>query len=549
MEEFGTSLKAALYERSKSPFYGAFIISWCIWNWRLLYYLITCDSNLSFDRRICYISSNYVDIYHNLWHPLWSAAVVFVGGNVLTIIFRIIQIQLANFRKENVEKLEMLSKDEVAEAKKGLIDYENRISTSSVDLKRRSEGLEEQIKERNERVTELETAVRSRNEEVRILQEQLETAKLGGGEDIDLTSGLILEGTKEIDENEENFDTAESSVLQEEEGTVLVWAYVSEEILKSDGKRYSYVLAHASNGGANISKTPLLYSDAWSISLFTDDNKKVEWRFWATNSKGEGGKTVLSCRRKLSVGWHLFGVVWSKRLNIIRFIVDKRKEAESKFEHWPEQINEAFHVGTWPSKSKGHYFNSKIGDIYAFDRILTPQQIEVIHSDRKYSAPNFVWTGRSDPKVPQGLVFKEVELNGRVPKTVDCTVVTLSDYVRFGFKFRKTGGDPFDTVSSFNSTGLLMHVSKEIGADRMTVTGYKDGTPIASDKLVGRHVMGQEIKIILTLDDYNLLTMTVNNRVALSVKFSPEDISGMWLMAWGDGNEMEVTVQNLEVIF
>jgi len=44
IDEFVKTMKANLYERATSPLAGAFIISWCVWNYQIIIYLISYES-------------------------------------------------------------------------------------------------------------------------------------------------------------------------------------------------------------------------------------------------------------------------------------------------------------------------------------------------------------------------------------------------------------------------------------------------------------------------------------------------------------------------
>ena len=39
LDDFTKSIRSTLYDRVTSPLFGAFFISWCIWNYKLLFVL------------------------------------------------------------------------------------------------------------------------------------------------------------------------------------------------------------------------------------------------------------------------------------------------------------------------------------------------------------------------------------------------------------------------------------------------------------------------------------------------------------------------------
>ena len=80
LSDFKTSIDKILHERLISPFWGAFILSWFIWNWRIPYVSIFVDQDKLKEgtTRIDYIvneclTTGWVNV---LWLPLLSTAVI-----------------------------------------------------------------------------------------------------------------------------------------------------------------------------------------------------------------------------------------------------------------------------------------------------------------------------------------------------------------------------------------------------------------------------------------------------------------------------------------
>lgn len=77
LDDISKSLRTNLYERTSSPLFGAFIVSWLIWNYKTL---LVIFSSLSVDKKINFIETN---IYGADWslllggviYPLMSAIV------------------------------------------------------------------------------------------------------------------------------------------------------------------------------------------------------------------------------------------------------------------------------------------------------------------------------------------------------------------------------------------------------------------------------------------------------------------------------------------
>lgn len=63
MEDIKNSIKAILYERTTSPFWGTFTCSWIIFNWKIPYFIFTCDSDLDITQRIKYIQYLFAEVH------------------------------------------------------------------------------------------------------------------------------------------------------------------------------------------------------------------------------------------------------------------------------------------------------------------------------------------------------------------------------------------------------------------------------------------------------------------------------------------------------
>ncbi|KID56543.1 hypothetical protein JF50_11400 [Pseudoalteromonas luteoviolacea] len=64
MDEIFKSIKAFLYERSASPLFGAFVISWCAWNYK---FIVTLLSSEKLDDKFSKIDTLFDDVAINLY--------------------------------------------------------------------------------------------------------------------------------------------------------------------------------------------------------------------------------------------------------------------------------------------------------------------------------------------------------------------------------------------------------------------------------------------------------------------------------------------------
>lgn len=155
--------------------------------------------------------------------------------------------------------------------------------------------------------------------------------------------------------------TLNSKFLNSENGIFSIWAYVSD-VHNSNPKQHKYIVGYATNGGRELKNTELAkYPNAWAICRVTpiDSYPKGLWRFWCNNVSKE--QIRIETEKILNGGWHLFSVAWSRKSNYIKFIIDKDILGEEEFKYWPSDFSEPMRIGTWPTKSPGHYFESLIG--------------------------------------------------------------------------------------------------------------------------------------------------------------------------------------------
>lgn len=74
LKELATSFKAILYDRIVSPLSGAFLLSWIIFNWKILALIFLGKTPII--ERISYIESNYINIDSIIINPAISTAII-----------------------------------------------------------------------------------------------------------------------------------------------------------------------------------------------------------------------------------------------------------------------------------------------------------------------------------------------------------------------------------------------------------------------------------------------------------------------------------------
>lgn len=129
LQNIKKSLSAILYERTSSPFYGALIISWILWNWKIVYLTFFISENKIKTNKISYITENFADIHHLLTYPILSTIVILTlipfvsnGAYWLNLKFE----QWKKDKKNEVEKKQLLTLEQSIEIREQLLNQENR---------------------------------------------------------------------------------------------------------------------------------------------------------------------------------------------------------------------------------------------------------------------------------------------------------------------------------------------------------------------------------------------------------------------------------------
>lgn len=142
IDEFIKTIKANLYERSTSPIAGAFIISWCSWNYRILIYLFSDESPKAKIDAI----QNLTNIKVGLFYPLLVAAFfIFVYPYPARFTYWFWRKQKTAMRviRQKIESEELLSREESRDIKRQMDNLQTeqnkvieRKDTEITDLKK-----------------------------------------------------------------------------------------------------------------------------------------------------------------------------------------------------------------------------------------------------------------------------------------------------------------------------------------------------------------------------------------------------------------------------
>ncbi|TXH00936.1 MAG: hypothetical protein E6P95_02780 [Candidatus Moraniibacteriota bacterium] len=137
--ELSKSFFGAVKERTTSPFYGVFIVSWLIWNWKVLFTIIfVSEDRLLPLNRIEYIES-LLNIRPSLYYPLISTVIIIVLMPIITIPAYWIYLtyeRLKRVIKNKVDNKTPLTQEEITAFREERISEGERF-TRAIELKDR----------------------------------------------------------------------------------------------------------------------------------------------------------------------------------------------------------------------------------------------------------------------------------------------------------------------------------------------------------------------------------------------------------------------------
>lgn len=167
MSEIKKSINAILYERFSSPLYGTLILSWLIWNWKIIYLTIFISEEKIEGNKIDYIISNYSDINNLIYFPLLSSlilltAVPFVsnGAYWLNLKFNIWKSD----KKNEVERKQLLTLEQSIQLRELIADQEKRFENILSDKNSEIQQLKLQMEERTKQNTVIDSSQKIQSE-------------------------------------------------------------------------------------------------------------------------------------------------------------------------------------------------------------------------------------------------------------------------------------------------------------------------------------------------------------------------------------------------
>lgn len=131
LSELKKSTQAILNERIISPFWGSFIFSWLIWNWKIPYLTLFVSQDKVDGNKIDYITENLLGTRNLILYPLISTAIMLAvipffsnGAYWLYLKFR----KWRKDQKNIIEKKELITLEQSVMLREEIINQENRLN-------------------------------------------------------------------------------------------------------------------------------------------------------------------------------------------------------------------------------------------------------------------------------------------------------------------------------------------------------------------------------------------------------------------------------------
>ncbi len=149
MKDLANSIKTILNERISSPFYGSFIITWLLWNWKIPYVTFFINSSALKINKIDYILSNCNDLHYLITYPIVSTILIigivpFITNTAYWITLLFDQWRLN--KKIGVEKKQLLTLEQSlqirAEMQSSEEKYEKLLQNKDVEIERLKKHIE-----------------------------------------------------------------------------------------------------------------------------------------------------------------------------------------------------------------------------------------------------------------------------------------------------------------------------------------------------------------------------------------------------------------------
>jgi hypothetical protein len=130
--ELRKSINSILYQRVSSPLFGTLILSWVVWNWKIIYLTFFINAKEIKQNKIDYIVEKLSDTEFLIWYPLISAFILLTiipfvsnGSYWLSLKFE----KWKKDQKKSIEKYESLTSEQSTDLREEILDSEKKFNS------------------------------------------------------------------------------------------------------------------------------------------------------------------------------------------------------------------------------------------------------------------------------------------------------------------------------------------------------------------------------------------------------------------------------------
>jgi hypothetical protein len=129
LDEAKKSIQNILNNRVSSPFYGTLIVSWLLWNWKIIYLTFFISEKKIELNKIDFIVANYNNVYDLVWLPIISTILILSVIPFLTNAAFWLDLKFEKWRidqKNSIEKKQLLTLEQSINLREQVLNMSNK---------------------------------------------------------------------------------------------------------------------------------------------------------------------------------------------------------------------------------------------------------------------------------------------------------------------------------------------------------------------------------------------------------------------------------------
>lgn len=183
-------------------------------------------------------------------------------------------------------------------------------------------------------------------------------------------------------------------------------------------------------------------------------------------------------------------------------------------------------------------------------KLITPGN-EVKNTDLKKLLKTIAldnWSASANFSTPQWANYVKLPIDRGLIKRIRCQIITTSEYYRFGFKLVTKIGKLFGdgSIQSMDNN-FVIHYGKNFLSNDLFITTYRNGIRQRTDKYVDAKPSNGQVLCELFIDDENIMYLFLNGMEVFKFFINKEIREQVFMLAWADGNEFQMGVENIEI--